>query len=353
MSTKKPGTGRRQHAKATVNDVARLAGVSPMTVSRVINNEDNVRETTREAVKRAIKKLDYMPNKAARSLASANPITIGLIYINPNNTFLSAMMRGLLDRARHSDTHVIIEESSEGAATLRTIKDMTDEGVDGFILGPPLCDFDTALEMLQKERIPAVTIGSKHDFELISSVCVDDQKAAHDITQFVISLGHDRIAFMIGNPDQSASWLRLTGFRAAMAEAGLEVDEELEVQGRFTYRSGTEAAEQILDLEAPPTAIIASNDDMAAGAVAAAHHRNIDIPGMLTIVGFDDTMLATAIEPTITTIRQPIAEMASTAIELLEKNILSARSGHDYKALAEILDHELILRNSHAPPPEK
>ncbi len=352
MSTRKSNSGRRQHKNVTVNDVAKRAGVSPMTVSRVINSEDNVRPSTRDRVNQAIKELGYRPNKAARSLASANPITIGLIYINPNNTFLSAMLRGLLDRAHHADTHIIIEECKQGPDTLRTIRELSEEGVEGFILGPPLCDSEDALEMLQKNRIPAVTIGSEHDFDQISAVRVDDRQAAHDMTTMLISLGHRRIAFMIGNTTQSASWLRLEGFREAMKEAGLEIDENLVIQGRFAYRSGTEVAEKLLEMQNRPTAIVASNDDMAAGAIAAAHHRNIEVPAELSIVGFDDTLLATAIEPQITTIRQPIAEMAHEAVELLERNIRSARSGGDYKGFRDIRGFELILRGSHAPPPK-
>jgi LacI family transcriptional regulator len=323
-----------------------------MTVSRVINNADNVRPSTRDKVNHAVKELGYRPNKAARSLASANPITIGLIYINPNNTFLSAMLRGLLDRAHHADTHIIIEECEQGPDTLRTIRELSEEGVEGFILGPPLCDSEDALEMLEKNRIPAVTIGSEHDFERISAIRVDDRRAAYDMTTKLISIGHRRIAFMIGNPGQSASWLRLQGFREAMQDAGLEIDETLVIQGRFAYRSGTEVAEKLLAMENKPTAIIASNDDMAAGAIAAAHHRNIEVPAELTIVGFDDTLLATAIEPEITTIRQPIAEMAHEAVELLERNIRSARSGGDYKGFRDMRSFDLVLRDSHAPPPK-
>lgn len=352
MNKKATGSGRRQHANVTVNDVARLAGVSPMTVSRVVNKEDNVRPSTREAVEKAIKQLGYRPNKAARSLASANPITIGLVYINPNNTFLSAMLRGLLDRAHHADTHIIIEECQQGPDTLRTIGELANEGVEGFILGPPLCDSEDALEMLEKNRIPAVTVGSEHDFERISAIRVDDRRAAREMTKTLISLGHRRIAFIIGNTGQSASWLRLEGFRDAMNDAGLPIDEDMVIQGRFAYRSGTEVAEQLLDMENIPTAIVASNDDMAAGAIAAAHHRNIDVPGQLSIVGFDDTLLATAIEPEITTIRQPIAEMAHEAVELLERNIRAARSGSDYKGFRDVRDFDLVLRESHAPPPK-
>lgn len=351
MKSKNPIAGRRQHKNVTVNDVARLAGVSSMTVSRVINNEDNVREQTRETVLRAIETLGYRPNKAARSLAAANPITVGLVYINPNNSYFSAMLRGLLDRAHHADTHIVIEQCEEGPDTLKTIRELHADGVDGFLLGPPLCDDDDALEMLQKERIPAVTIGSQHDYELVSSVSVDDRAASYEITRLLIGLGHTRIAFMIGNPGQSASWLRLDGFREAMAEAGLPVDESQVIQGRFAYRSGTEIAERLLGQSPVPTAIIAANDDMAAGAVAAALHHNVEVPEQLTIVGFDDTLLATAIEPVITTIRQPIPEMAHVAVELLEKNIRALRAGKEIKGYRETQAYELIFRDSHAPPP--
>lgn len=352
LKPNKPIASRRQHKNVTVNDVARLAGVSPMTVSRVINNEDNVREQTREAVIRAIETLGYRPNKAARSLAAANPVTIGLVYINPNNSYFSAMLRGLLDRAHHADTHIIIEQCEEGPDTLRTIRELRADGVDGFMLGPPLCDAENALEMLQKEQIPAVTIGSQHDYDQISSVSVDDREASYEVTRMLIGLGHERIAFMIGNPGQSASWLRLEGFREAMRDAGLAVNEDQVIQGRFAYRSGTEIAERLLDMEPAPTAIIAANDDMAAGAVAAALHRNVEVPEELSIVGFDDTLLATAIEPAITTIRQPIPDMAHAAVELLEKNIRAMRAGNELKGYREVHRFELILRDSHAPPPQ-
>lgn len=351
LKTKKTTTGRRRHANVTVNDVARKAGVSPMTVSRVVNNEDNVRESTRKKVLRAIKELGFTPNKAARSLASANPITLGLVYINPNNTYFSAMLRGLLDRSHHADTHIIIEECELGPDTLRTISDLSKEGVDGFLLGPPLCDDRDALEMMQKAGIPAATVGSIHDFESISHVSVDDRQAAIAMTRLLLDLGHEDIAFLIGNPNQSASWLRLEGFREALREHGRGARDEYVIQGRFAYRSGTELTERLLDLDHPPTAIIASNDDMAAGAIGAAHHRNIDVPSELTIVGFDDTLMATAIEPTITTVRQPIPQMAHTAVEMLEKNIRALRGGGEIRGFRDIQDFEIVLRESHAAPP--
>ena len=349
MNTKKPSTGRRQHKNVTVNDVAELAGVSPMTVSRVVNNEDNVRQSTREAVTRAIEQLGYRPNKAARSLASANPVKFGLVYTDKDNSFFHAMMRGFLDRAHHADTQVLIEQCEEGPDSLRVIEKLINEGIDVIMLGPPLCDSKDAMDLMQKRRLPAVTIGSRHTMEFISEIRVDDHAASKEMTEYIISLGHRRIAFIIGNENQSASWMRLDGFRDAMSAAGLEVAEELVIQGNFSYRSGKLETEKLLDLPEPPTAIINSNDDMAAGSIAAAHQRSLDVPGDVSICGFDDTMLAVAIEPEITTIRQPIVEMAHDAIRLLEKSIRSIRNDDNYRGFRDILDYELVIRDSVGP----
>jgi LacI family transcriptional regulator len=351
LKTKKTSSGRRQHEHVTVNDVAKRAGVSPMTVSRVVNGSDNVRTSTREAVFRAIEELGYTPNKAARSLASANPVKIGYVYTDKNNSFFSAMMRGLLDRSHHADTHILIEECNEGPDSLRVITGLIDEGIDGIMMGPPLCDSVPALELLEKHRIPSVTVGSRHFMEFVSEVRVDDHEAAKELTRFILSLGHRRIAFIIGNHYQSASWMRLDGFTEAMAEAGIDPDKNLIRQGNFSYRSGKLETEKLLALADPPTAIINSNDDMAAGSIAAAQRMNLIVPDDITICGFDDTMLATAVEPAITTIRQPIVEMAHDAIRFLEKSIRSIRYESTYRGFRAVLPHELIERESHAPPP--
>jgi LacI family transcriptional regulator len=170
------------------------------------------------------------------------------------------------------------------------------------------------------------------------------------MTRHIISLGHRRIGFVNGSPEQLASELRLKGFRDAMAEAGLEAADERVVQGQFSYRSGLEAAERLLALSPKPTAIFASNDDMAAATVATAHRHRIDVPGDLTVCGFDDTLLATTIWPEITTIRQPITDMSHAAIELLGRLIRSRRAGMPEECEHLTLDFELIRRQSDAPP---
>jgi LacI family transcriptional regulator len=349
LNQKKKHSGRRQHASVTVSDVARHAGVSPMTVSRVLNGQVNVKNSTREAVTRAIDELGYLPNKAARSLASAQQLRIGLLYSDPASTFLSAMLLGILEQARQSDTHIVVVECSPGFDTDATITKLIRGGVDGIMLAPPLCDSRRAFNILIQHDMPTVTIGSQHSEDRISSVCIDDHRASFVMTQQIISLGHRRIGFIIGTATQSSSIARLAGFRDAMQDAGIRVADERVVQGEFSYRSGYEAADQLLNLEQAPTAILASNDDMAAGAVAAANHHHLDVPADLTICGFDDTMLARSVWPTITTIRQPIAEMSSLAIDLLEGDIRRRRTVGAAQCQHRIMDFSLVRRESDAP----
>ena len=345
--------GRRRHANITASDVARRAGVSPMTVSRVINGETSVRKSTRKAVNDAILELGYSPNKAARSLASANQVRIGLLYSNPSGTFLNEMLLGVLEQAWQSDTQIVVVECAEGDDANSVIRGMIEEGVDGIILAPPLCDSPQALQTLRQERVPAVTVGSPNKVNEISSVCIDDYLAALVLTRHIISLGHERIGFIIGNAGQGASALRLEGFRAGMSEAGLELEDQLVIQGEFSYLSGFNETARLLALEHPPTAIIASNDDMAAGVISMAHRHNIEVPGGLTVCGFDDTLFATTIWPNITTIRQPIADMSSLAIEILEKMIRRRRRfpTQEIQARHRELDFLLMLRDSDGPPP--
>jgi len=334
----------------TASDVARLAGVSPMTVSRVINDEASVRQSTRDAVNRAIQELDYSPNKAARSLASARQIKIGLLYYDPSSTFLSLMLIGVLEQARRSDTHIVVVDCADGPEANGVIEGMMADGVDGIILAPPLCDSISVFQTLKDHDIPAVTVGSNHADPYISSVAINDYQAAYIMTQHLLSLGHRRIGFIIGSADQSASGYRLEGFLDAMQKAGIEMQPELIIQGEFSYRSGLEAADKLLELDHPPTAILASNDDMAAGVISGVHRHRMEVPRDITVCGFDDSMMATTIWPEITTIRQPISEMSKAAIEILESSIRRQRSGADPETQRLVMDFTLVKRQSDAAP---
>ena len=334
----------------TITDVAREAGVSPMTVSRVINDDAKVRQSTREAVNRAIDNLGYLPNKAARSLASASQLQIGMLYDNPSSSYLSAMLLGVLEQARRSDTQIVVVECDDEADGMRCIRNMIKTGIDGILLSPPLADSPAVLELLRESGTHCVTIGTRRDEPNISSVSIDDFAAAKLMTEHIIGLGHRRIGFIKGSPDQLVTPLRLAGYREALSSAGIAYDAELVVDGRFSYRSGLAAAEQLLALPDRPTAIFASNDDMAAATVATAHRHHVDIPRDLTVCGFDDTLLATTIWPEITTIHQPITAMSQAAIDLLEKRIRAERLGQDDVRAEVTLDFRFVQRNSDAPP---
>jgi LacI family transcriptional regulator len=184
----------------------------------------------------------------------------------------------------------------------------------------------------------------------MAGVSIDDYQAAYAMTCHLIALGHQRIGFVIGHPNQSASARRLAGFKAAIAEKNAQSSKELIVQGLFTYRSGLDAAEQLLGLEQRPTAIFASNDDMAAAVVAIAHRLGLDVPGDLTVAGFDDTALATTIWPELTTVRQPITDMAEAAVQSLVRLIRAQRNGTPEAPEHVVMEHALIRRQSDAAP---
>jgi LacI family transcriptional regulator len=341
---------RRQRNPATIKDVARKAGVSPMTVSRVLNAKHNVHPTTREAVNAAITALSYTPNAAARSLSGAAPVRIGLLYSNPSAAYLSEFLVGSLDYASRANIQIIVEKCDGPEQAQEAATRLLRGGVEGIVLPPPLCDSLTLLEALREANGLAVTVASGHPAPGFSAVSIDDHRAAFEMTRHIAALGHQRIGFIIGNPDQTASERRLAGYRDALDAVGLPYDADLVAQGLFTYRSGLDVAEQLLDLANPPSAIFASNDDMAAATVAVAHRHGLDVPNDLTVCGFDDTALATTIWPELTTIHQPITDMSLAAVDLLMKEILDRRAGHRQAPRHLQLGFRLVRRQSDAAP---
>lgn len=320
-----------------------------MTVSRVINGETNVRPTTRAAVNAAISALNYAPNPAARSLAGAGPARIGLLYSNPSAGFLSEFLLGSLDQASRSDVQIVVEKCDLGDHELEVAQHLIDGGIDGIILPPPLCEAPALLALLAAAGVPSVAVATGLPADSQLAIRIDDREAAATMTRHIMDLGHRRIGFITGNPNLSASNQRLEGYRAALTAADIAVDPALIVDGLFTYLSGLDAAEQLLEQDDPPTAIFSSNDDMAAATVAVAHRRGLDVPGDLTVCGFDDTTLSTAIWPELTTIHQPIADMARAAVDLLVGTIRRQKGGVGMPQ-QQVLDYTLIRRQSDAPP---
>jgi LacI family transcriptional regulator len=321
-----------------------------MTVSRVINGESNVRPATRDLVNAAIAELNYSPNPAAQSLAGVNQIRIGLLFSNPSAAYLSAFLVGGLDQASRANVQLVVQKCEPGDHEGEVAEQLLASGVDGLILPPPLCDNAHVLTALAASGRPGVAVATGRPAEGHATVSIDDYQAAFAMTRHIAALGHQRIGFIVGNPDQTTSERRLAGYRDALAAAGLPLLSELEVAGLFTYRSGLDAAERLLELAQPPTAIFASNDDMAAAAVASAHRHGLDVPGDLTVCGFDDTALATTIWPELTTIHQPIGDMSRAAVEWLADAVRRSRAGDEPEYRQRLLDFTLIRRQSDAAP---
>jgi len=345
-----PQRKRKTPGAVTILDVAKHAGVSPMTASRVINGSTRVAVELRERVQAAVRELGYRPNLAGRSLRTTGSARVGVLYSNPSAAYLNELMLGILEQSSLSGVQVLVEKcagmQSQRAATQRLLE----AGVDGVILPPPLCDSPQTVRELDERGIPVVAVATAAPMQDVPSVRIDDYQGARAMTRYLLDLGHTRIGFIQGDPKHTPAQLRLQAFRDTMAEAGIAVPDAYVAPGLFTYRSGLSAARQLLDLPQRPTAIFCSNDDMAAGAMAVAHGMGLRIPGELSVVGFDDTPVATTLWPELTTIRQPVTAMGKAAVSALLERIRDRRAGRSREAAHQVMKYALVRRQSSAAP---
>jgi LacI family transcriptional regulator len=339
----------------TIEDVARAAGVSAMTVSRVINHGKNVRETTRDAVLEAIERLNYSPNTAARSLAAGQAAHIGLLYANPSAAYLAQFLIGALHAARSAGVHLVIEscESEDADEQAEVTRRFATSDVEGVILPPPLSESEPIMAELESMGIPIVTVAKGAPKEHDLNVRIDDHAAALEMTRYLLDLGHRNIGFIKGHPNHIASHDRYRGFCDALAEVGIDAGASPVEQGYFSYRSGLTAGERLLARSDRPTAIFASNDDMAAATVSVAHRLGLNVPDDVSVVGFDDTALATSVWPELTTVKQPISAMAEAALELMIADLRSHVNGTPRKFTERVLSHAMIIRESSGSPSAK
>lgn len=338
-------------SQATINDVASEAGVSIKTVSRVVNNEPNVREKTKAKVMQAIERLHYQPNQSARSLAANRSFLVGLLYANPAPSYIINAQTGALDACRQHNFGLLIHPCDNNDENLpNEIEQLVRKSrLDGLILTPPLTDNPALLECLQKYNIDYVSVSAKDEFtegQSIPNVLCDDEHAAATMTEHLLAMGHQRIGFIAGHPEHNASEKRLVGYRSALAERGINYLPQLVEQGLFDFNSGKACAEKLLDQTPRPTAIFASNDYMASGVLVVAHNRGIKIPAELSVVGFDDVPIAAQSWPALTTIRQPSQQMVEQAAQFLIAKV----SGKTAPNQAPAFRCELIERDSCAPP---
>lgn len=351
----KPKSGQKAHgtsqSAATIYDVADHAGVSKTTVSRVLNGEANVRQATRAIVLKAVKELQFLPNRAARSLASQAEARVGLLYNNPSVAYFSEFLMGALDGSGRNGAQLVVDKCEIGnpQAACDAVRKLVKGGLDGMVLTAPLSESTELIEELTQAGISIVGVATGHFRGNLTCVGIDDFKAAYEMTNYLLGLGHRRIGFVKGHPSHTSSIQRALGFEAALRDTPCKIEKPMIAQGYYSYRSGLEAGERLLSDRKIPTAIFASNDDMASGVMAVAHRKGLDVPRDISIVGFDDT-IAGAVWPELTTIRQPISDIAATAIDVIVRNIHSLRSGEKAKPVNCLVPHTLIERESAAAP---
>jgi LacI family transcriptional regulator len=332
--------------------VAAHAGVSIKTVSRVINREANVRPETARRVLEAIRELSYRPNPAARNLASPQAYLVNVLYDNPSDSYMVGVLNGVLAACEIAHYGMLLTHCDVTSPRLldHVHETVAQHRASGLVLTPPLCDHAPLLAALDADGIDYVSIDPRDQREDSPFVAIDDRRAGHELTDYLLGLGHRRIGFIRGHPLHGAAARRFDGFRDAHREHGVSLDERLVVGGMFSFESGIECGRQLLHRRERPTAIFASNDDMAAGVLHVAQEMGIEVPAELSVAGFDDTPLARYVYPSLTTIRQPIRAMAQGAVDCLIRHIRRrpgmAAEGPD----SQRFEYELVIRHSVAAP---
>ena len=350
------GRGPRGSGKPTIDDVARRAGVSRTTVSRVLNNGANVRLAVRETVEEAVESLGFKANVQARSLAARYGSSLALVHqsdldTEPNSYYHAALELGALRACADGGFQVLTRTvSSDVTQARRQIAEMFSDGrVAGMILTPPLSD-DQELRKLGSERGYAFAcVSADPDTDLNGPAFgIDDFAAGRDIARHLIELGHRRFGYMHGLSGHRSAARRFSGVCSALDEAGLDCKLLVEEHGTFAFRSGIVCAERMITLDPRPTALICANDDMAAGAMLAMHQNGLEIPGDISVTGFDGTPISEIIWPPLTTVVQPIKQIgydaASWLIELITNGANARRTNFPVAA------HSVALRESTAPP---
>jgi LacI family transcriptional regulator len=325
--------------------------VSRTTVTRVVSGAGLVSPATRESVQTVIRKLGYRPDIAARSLSLSHNDRLALLHEDPRAPSLSKLLIGAVEESSRIGFEIVPERVEPGSPDVRrTVRRLRNGAVAGAILTPPLGDCATLVKALQAAGIPVVVIAAGKAPANAMCVGIDDLGAAYEMTQHLLALGHRRIGFIRGHPTQSASEERWRGFATALNDAGFDWSGIRVERGLCTYRSGLEAAERLLSGWPVPTAIFASNDEMAAAVVAVANRQGVPVPRALTVVGFDDSLIACTVWPELTTIHQPMIEMAAEAVKMLVRAIRRGNACPQLECRRELVRHRLVVRASASAP---
>ncbi|WDE07213.1 LacI family DNA-binding transcriptional regulator [Thalassomonas viridans] len=336
--------------KATINDVAKHAGVSIKTVSRVMNNEPSVRQSTREKVQATVAELNYQPNLAARNLAGTKSYSIAYVYDNPNAYYVIDMQNGILSACRKQGFELLIHpcDAKKDNITDEVMAMVKQSRVAGLVLTPPFSEMPEFVARISELDVKLVRImsGDLAPDNLSPCIMVNDHDAALSITEHLIDLGHKDIAFIAGGAGHKSTVERLNGYKQALANHNMPVNPDLIIDGEYSFESGVEGAKQLMQGQVKPTAIFSCNDEIAAGALFSARLMGLDIPGQLSIAGFENSPFSRQTWPRLTTAHQPNEQIAENAANLL---IAQTRNQGEQNPVNQYTP-QLLVRDSTASP---
>jgi LacI family transcriptional regulator len=340
-----PSDGPRR--RPTINDIARLAGVSKKTVSRVINASPYVQKDTRERIEAVIAEHGYAPDPQARGLAFRRSFLIGLVYDNPNPQYVVNMQLGLLDGMKGSGFELVVHPCNRASPTfLADLRSFAErQRLFGVVLTPSVSEDERVAYLMAEIGCGYVRVASVSLDEPQHMIETRDRLGGVAAAHHLAGLGHRRMAFISGPPSFRSSRERREGFEAGLADRGLSLASPYIGEGAYTFESGIECAAALLKLDPRPTAIFAGNDEMAAGVLQAARQMDVRVPEDLSVVGFDDFEIARRLWPSLTTVRTPTREIGRLAAERLIGS--DEGDGRDEKDRLP----SLVVRQSSGPAP--
>jgi LacI family transcriptional regulator len=335
---------------ATIYDVAKKAGVSASTVSRVFNNSDRISQPTQDKVRQAAAALDYQPNIQASAPVTKSTLLVGLVIPDIQNPFAATLARGVQDYVTEQDyLSIICSTDGDPDKEIKLIREIHRRGVDGFIITPPNTRQSERenkfIEQMLNEGMPIVFIGNRLDNPTVDSVTSRAQDGAMKAVNYLAELEHQRIAFIGGHYTQGVAVGRWLGYQEAIIANSLPIRPEYMIEANLSQEGGEEAMATLLNLAEPPTAVLCVNDLMAVGALQYCQRQGITIPQQLSIIGFDDIPLAKLTRPTLSTVAQPAYDLGCKAAELLLHRI----KNNDLFPQQVTLQSKLIIRESTAP----
>ena len=326
--------------KATVYTVAQHAGVSIATVSRTLAGSRKVSPGTRQRVMQAIEDLNFEPNPSARRLAYMKTETIALVFPDISGPFYSTVIRGVEQEAGRRNHNVLIYGTHGKESSGRYLRTLSSR-VDGLIIMARSVDEDS-LWSLARQDVPFVLLGHSNGQLQCSTIAVDNELGAYKAAAHLLEHGHQRIGIITGPENSPDNKRRLQGYKKALLDAGISLQQNMVVPGNFRYEEGQIAIQKLLDGNSPPTAVLAANDEMAMGAMDAAQNRSLRVPEDLAVIGFDDIQMSALTRPSLTTVRQPMQLLGEAAVTLLFDRLQNSNELPRH----EVLDTELVIRRS-------